>query len=59
VAPAEPEDTAMIEGNRLMAFIPVSDADRKRSFCRDTLGLRLISEDGLTLVFDVEGSQLP
>ncbi|MGI0133719.1 MAG: VOC family protein, partial [Candidatus Micrarchaeaceae archaeon] len=44
--------------NRLMAFIPVSNADKARSFYRDTLGLRLISEDPFALVFDVEGMML-
>ncbi|MFZ0661670.1 MAG: VOC family protein [Acidobacteriaceae bacterium] len=48
----------MIERNRLMAFIPVSSADKARSFYRDTLGLRLISEDPFALVFDVEGTML-
>jgi catechol 2,3-dioxygenase-like lactoylglutathione lyase family enzyme len=41
-----------------MAFVPVSSADTARSFYRDTLGLRLISEDGFALAFDVEGVML-
>lgn len=48
----------MLKGNRLMAFLPVSDADRARRFYRDTLGLKLISEDGFALAFDVEGVML-
>ncbi|HTV06874.1 MAG TPA: VOC family protein [Acidobacteriaceae bacterium] len=48
----------MIEGNRLMAFVPVSNADAARRFYRDTLGLRLTSEDGFALAFDVEGVML-
>jgi catechol 2,3-dioxygenase-like lactoylglutathione lyase family enzyme len=48
----------MIEKNRLMAFVPVSSADKARGFYRDTLGLRMISEDGFALAFDVEGVML-
>lgn len=48
----------MIHGNQLMAFVPVSNADRARGFYRDTLGLRLISEDRFALAFDVEGVML-
>jgi catechol 2,3-dioxygenase-like lactoylglutathione lyase family enzyme len=48
----------MLEGNRLMAFVPVSNADAARRFYRDTLGLPLISEDGFALAFDVEGVML-
>src|ERR1700761_6755927 len=48
----------MIDKNRLMAFVPVSSADKARGFYRDTLGLRLISEDGFALAFDVEGVML-
>jgi catechol 2,3-dioxygenase-like lactoylglutathione lyase family enzyme len=48
----------MIEGNRLMAFVPISSADAARGFYRDTLGLRLISEDKFALAFDVEGVML-
>jgi catechol 2,3-dioxygenase-like lactoylglutathione lyase family enzyme len=48
----------MIEGNRLMAFVPISNADRARDFYRNTLGLKLVSEDQFALVFDVEGVML-
>lgn len=48
----------MIQGNQLMAFVPVSNADKARNFYRDTLGLRLISEDHFALAFDVEGVML-
>ena len=41
-----------------MAFVPVSSADAARMFYRDTLGLRMISEDGFALVFDVESVML-
>jgi catechol 2,3-dioxygenase-like lactoylglutathione lyase family enzyme len=48
----------MLEGSRLMAFVPVSDAGRARGFYRNVLGLRLIDEDGFALAFDVEGVML-
>lgn len=48
----------MVGGNKLMAFVPVSNADRTRSFYRDALGLRLISEDRFALTFDIEGVML-
>lgn len=48
----------MVEGNRLMAFVPISNAARSKEFYRDTLGLKLIAEDGFALVFDVEGVML-
>ncbi len=44
----------MLEGNRLMAFVPVSNVDSARQFYRDKLGLKLVSEDGFALAFDVE-----
>ncbi|HTV13615.1 MAG TPA: VOC family protein [Acidobacteriaceae bacterium] len=48
----------MLESQKLVAFIPVIDADRARAFYRGTLGLRLVHEDGFALVFDVEGVML-
>jgi len=48
----------MFEGNRLMTFVPVSNAEKARAFYRDRLGLRLVSEDPFALVFDVEGVML-
>jgi catechol 2,3-dioxygenase-like lactoylglutathione lyase family enzyme len=44
--------------SRLMAFVGTSDAARARAFYRDTLGLRLVSEDPFALVFDVNGTML-
>lgn len=48
----------MLENHRLVAFVPVSNADRARAFYRDTLNLRLLNEDGFALVFDVQGVML-
>jgi catechol 2,3-dioxygenase-like lactoylglutathione lyase family enzyme len=43
---------------RLVAFVATCDASRAKAFYRDTLGLRLVSEDGFALVFDVNGTML-
>jgi catechol 2,3-dioxygenase-like lactoylglutathione lyase family enzyme len=48
----------MLESQKLVAFVPVTNADRARAFYRDTLHLRLVYEDGFALVFDVEGIML-
>lgn len=41
-----------------MAFVCTANADRARAFYRDTLGLRLLSEDNFALVFDSGGVTL-
>jgi catechol 2,3-dioxygenase-like lactoylglutathione lyase family enzyme len=43
---------------KVVAFVGTSRADRARAFYRDTLGLKLISEDNFALVFDVSGTML-
>ena len=48
----------MLESSKLVAFIGVREAARARTFYRDTLGLRLVSEDGFALVFDAGGTML-
>jgi catechol 2,3-dioxygenase-like lactoylglutathione lyase family enzyme len=48
----------MLENHKLVAFVPVTNADRARAFYRDTLHLRLVHEDGFALVFDVQGIML-
>jgi catechol 2,3-dioxygenase-like lactoylglutathione lyase family enzyme len=48
----------MLRNETLMAFVPIRDADRARSFYRDTLGLRLVSEDRFALVFEIKGVHL-
>jgi catechol 2,3-dioxygenase-like lactoylglutathione lyase family enzyme len=49
---------AMLESHKLVAFVPVTNADRARAFYRDTLHLNLVHEDGFALVFDVQGIML-
>jgi catechol 2,3-dioxygenase-like lactoylglutathione lyase family enzyme len=48
----------MLESHKLVAFVPVANADRARAFYRDTLHLTLVHEDGFALVFDVKGITL-
>jgi|ERR1700722_15502244 len=48
----------MLNDEKIMSFVGVSDADKARAFYRDTLGLSLISEDGFALAFSVGGVML-
>jgi catechol 2,3-dioxygenase-like lactoylglutathione lyase family enzyme len=48
----------MLGTHRIIAFVATGDPRRARAFYRDTLGLRLVSEDQFALVFDVRGTML-
>jgi catechol 2,3-dioxygenase-like lactoylglutathione lyase family enzyme len=48
----------MLNNEKIMSFVGVSDADKARAFYRDTLGLTMLYEDGFALVFDVGGIML-
>jgi catechol 2,3-dioxygenase-like lactoylglutathione lyase family enzyme len=48
----------LLGGQKVMAFIATRDAARAKAFYRDTLGLRLASEDDFALVFDAAGTML-
>ena len=48
----------MLGSYKLMAFVGVRDAARAKAFYRDTLGLKLLSEDRFALAFDVQGVML-
>ena len=48
----------MLENHKLVAFVPIRNADAARTFYRDTLGLPLQYEDGFALVFNVQGVML-
>lgn len=43
---------------KLVAFAATRDPARAKAFYRDTLGLRLVSEDGFAVVFDANGVML-
>ncbi len=44
--------------NKLMAFGATRDSESAKAFYRDTLGLRLISDDPFAVVFDSNGTTL-
>jgi len=48
----------MLSNEKLVAFVSTTNADRARAFYRDTLGLRLVSEDPFALVFESNGAPL-
>ncbi len=48
----------MLGPHKIIAFVGTSDPGAARTFYRDTLGLRLVSEDGFALVFDAGGTML-
>jgi catechol 2,3-dioxygenase-like lactoylglutathione lyase family enzyme len=48
----------ILGSSKISAFVGVRDAERARTFYRDTLGLHLVSEDGFALVFDANGTML-
>ena len=48
----------MLENQKLVAFVPVRNADTARDFYRDKLGLHLFFEDNFALVFDAGGVRL-
>lgn len=45
----------MLGNQKLVAFVPVRNADSARTFYRDKLGLHLLYEDGFALAFEVAG----
>jgi catechol 2,3-dioxygenase-like lactoylglutathione lyase family enzyme len=48
----------MLGSSDLIAFVPVSDLGRARSFYSDTLGLRVVEESPYALSVDVNGRML-
>jgi catechol 2,3-dioxygenase-like lactoylglutathione lyase family enzyme len=48
----------MLGSEKLVAFVATRDSARAKEFYRDTLGLRLVSEDQFALVFDAAGTML-
>jgi catechol 2,3-dioxygenase-like lactoylglutathione lyase family enzyme len=49
---------SILGSSKIVGFVGVRDAERARTFYRDTLGLRLVSEDGFALTFDANGTML-
>jgi catechol 2,3-dioxygenase-like lactoylglutathione lyase family enzyme len=48
----------MLATNKIVAFVPTTDASRAKAFYEGTLGLRFVSDDGFALVFDANGIML-
>src|SRR5450755_1660119 len=48
----------MLGSEKLAAFVGTKDAARAKAFYRDTLGLRLVSEDKFAVIFDANGTTL-
>jgi catechol 2,3-dioxygenase-like lactoylglutathione lyase family enzyme len=47
-----------MQNAKLMSFVSTSDPDKARSFYRDVLGLTLVTEEAVALVFDAAGVML-
>ena len=51
--------TFKLSDHSIIGFVATADADRAKKFYRDTLGLRLVSEEmPFALVFDAHGTML-
>ena len=51
--------SSVLGSQKLVAFVAVRDPERAKTFYRDTLGLRLVSEQlPFALVFDANGTML-
>jgi predicted enzyme related to lactoylglutathione lyase len=50
--------SSVLGSSKIMAFLVTRDRPRAQAFYRDTLGIRLISEDPYALVFDAHGTML-
>jgi len=49
---------SLLGSQKLVAFVATRDLGRAKEFYRDTLGLRLVSEDAFALVLDAAGTML-
>lgn len=50
--------TSVLGSQKLVTFVATRDPVQAKVFYRDTLGLRLLSEDHFALVFDAAGTML-
>ena len=57
-ASVSPNEKPLLGSAQLVAFVATRDPARAKEFYRDTLGLRLISEDDFAIVFDANGVML-
>jgi len=45
----------MLGSTNIVAFVPIKDAEKARSFYEGVLGLLFVKDDGFALVFDANG----
>lgn len=48
----------MLDGTKIIGFIPTTDAARARTFYEGVLGLRFIKDDGFAHVYDANGNMV-
>ena len=48
----------MLTNKELKAFVPTTKPDKAKSFYKDILGLKLLSEDNYAIEFDANGTSL-
>ena len=45
----------MLGSMKVVAFVPIKDSEKARSFYEGVVGLRFVKDDGFALVFDANG----
>jgi catechol 2,3-dioxygenase-like lactoylglutathione lyase family enzyme len=45
----------MLGSTNIVAFVPITDAEKARAFYEGVLGLHFVKDDGFALVFDANG----
>jgi len=45
----------MLGSMKIVAFVPIKDSEKTRSFYEGVVGLRFVKDDGFALVFDANG----
>ena len=48
----------MLASEKIIGFVPITDAARAKSFYADKLGLKFVSEDSFAVVFDANGNMI-
>lgn len=48
----------MLAMEKIIGFVPITDAARAKSFYAEMLGLKFVSEDSFAVVFDASGNML-
>jgi catechol 2,3-dioxygenase-like lactoylglutathione lyase family enzyme len=48
----------MLASEKIIGFVPITDAARAKSFYAEKLGLKFVSEDSFAVVFDANGNMI-